>query len=86
MFNRKLRISSSEVLRPEQSGRGYTDYLRIKFAQVRDVAVRENLSTAVLVHRVVEAHTRQIMTHFPEASRAAGEPLTKLLDEANYRP
>ncbi len=66
------------------SGSDYVRYVQEKVHQVNLVADAEGLSSEELVGEVVAAHAEQVQEAFPELVSGIREPLTKLLDEANY--
>jgi len=68
----------------DEDGEGYSEYLREKFNQLRIVAENERLSVRRLANQVVSTHGRGLKEMFPRVSYPLHEPITKILDEANY--
>lgn len=84
VINRGLRTTQGKVQWFDADGGGYLAYLTEKFNQFRRLAERLELSTSEFSERVVARHAELIESTFPGLAIDSREPLTKILDEANY--
>ena len=67
-----------------RDGREYVGYVQEKFRQVEDAAVEVGLSVSEFSARVLSGHSMEVRRLVPGAGLPPQEPLTKILDEANY--
>ncbi|MGB7123394.1 MAG: hypothetical protein WBE40_00840 [Thermoplasmata archaeon] len=77
--------SRTPIFRPSADGVGYSGYLVEKASQLRATAENESLTPAKLVQTVERTHSARLASVGGGTSEQYFEPITKILDEANYR-